>query len=149
MMTSEQANDIEDKKNILINIDINNSFHHEFATIMLIKGFGYTSEKLKNGVVEKSFGGNKDFHYYCEIGKLIEKYLPEPYKYDLAKTKVIDTTEEIFQNQIVSCAENILFRLKLSEKILKDSNSERSVIMKKELEYQIEKCKIILNGEKQ
>lgn len=147
-MTQEQIEDIKDKEKILNEIDYKNDFHVEFATIMLMRGFGYTPEKTKDGNLEKCLGGNQDFFYYCEIGKLVEKYLSNPYNFNLLETKVLDTKEELFLSQIKNCATNMHCRLAFSKRVM---DSAKKGEIKKDIFESVhsilKKCEDIL-GEK-
>lgn len=147
-LTNEQIKDIKDKENILNQIDYKNDFHMEFVTIMLMRGFGYTPEKEKDGHLEKSFGGNADFFYYCEIGKLVEKYIPNPYNFNLLKTTILDTKEDLLLSQVKNCATNMHCRLSFSKRVMDSAKSgEISNDICESVNNMIKKCDNIL-GEK-
>lgn len=147
-MTHEQIEDIKDKEKILNEMDHENDFHVEFATIMLIKGCGYTPEKTKDGNLERVLGHHDDFAYRCEVGKLLEKYLPNPYNFNLLETKVLDTKEELFLSQVKNCAINMHSRLAFSKRVM---DSAKKGEIKKDIfesvHSMLKKCEDIL-GEK-
>lgn len=144
-MTKEQIEDIKDKERILNEMDHENYFHVEFATIMLIKGRGYTPEKTKDGEVERCFGDSYDFAYRCEVGKLLEKYLPNPYNFNLLETKALDTKEELFLSQVKNCAINMHSCLAFSKRVMDSAKKgEIKKDMCESVRRMLEKCENIL-----
>lgn len=145
-LSDVQRADLDDKENVLKNIDQNNPFHHEFVTIMLLKGFGYTYEKVEDGLLELLYGHTDDFAHLCQIGGLIDKYLKQRQHFDVVNTNVLNMEDELFKNQLKTCAENILSRVTLTKKVLDHETEKKYDDLKNAVSRQIEKCKLILKN---
>lgn len=149
MLTEDQNKDLKDKKDMLINIlNLNDKKDLDVANAMLLKGCGYRAEDLKDGRLQKIIGDKEDFHYRCEIGKMIDVYLSDDLKFDVAQLDILDTAKKLSTEQLKSCAENIKQRLKLAMKVIEEDEKKETHQVPKdfkdEVVSQMKKCNEVL-----
>lgn len=153
MLTEEQKKDLKDKKDMLINIlNFNDKKDLDVANAMLLKGRGYKAEDLKDGRIQQIIGDKEDFYYRCEVGKMIDIYLLDDLKFDVAQSDILDTAKKLSTEQLKSCAENIKQRLALAMKVIQeDERKETHQVpkdFKDEVVSQMKKCNEVLNCQK-
>lgn len=153
MLTEEQKKDLKDKKDMLINIlNLNDKKDLDVANAMLLKGRGYRKEDLADGRIQKIIGDKEDFYYRCEIGKMIDIYLSDDLKFDVAQSDILDTAKKLSTEQLKICAENIKERLSLAMKVIQEDEKKETHQVhqdfKNEVISQMKKCNEVLNCQK-
>ena len=153
MLTEDQKKDLKDKKDMLINIlNVNDKKDLDVANAMLLKGRGYRAEDLKDGRIQQIIGDKEEFHYRCEVGKMIDIYLLDDLKFDVAQSDILDTAKKLPTEQLKSCAENIKQRLTLAMKVIKEDEKKETHQVpqdfKDEVISQMKKCNEVLNCQK-
>lgn len=146
MLTEDQKKDLEDKNNMLINVlNLKDEKDLNVANAMLLKGRGYRTEDLADGRIQQIIGDNEDFHYRCEIGKMIDIYINPDFNFDLSQPYILDIAKKLSKKQFVNCSVNIKDRLSFAMNMIEsDDKNEISQKTRDLVINQMNKCEEVL-----